>query len=236
MRRAGIVGALAVLVAGRVSGAKPESSPPFMARAGQDRDDSDSTLSVECSPKGRGVAICTLTYVSLVQPKVDVAQRAKDLAELDKRAQSKEGQAEFKKECTTLKNEPLPRTAIWKQFSDRFLAACSANDLTAEISALRWWREEVEDRSCHVDVFTSKGEFSKVDDNTWRSIDTANECGATVVETFSRKAGLWTYDSARTVPSNAKEACRNPSGQTTSTTTYGPHLSPPRELRCRYWQ
>ena len=74
-------------------------------------------------------------------------------------------------------------------------------------------------------------EFSQVDANNWRSVETG--LCATAVRTLSRKSGLWTYHTTRTVRPNSAP-CAEP-GKTT-TTTYDPLIGEERELRCRYWR
>ena len=133
-----------------------------------------------------------------------------------------------------------PRAPYEKQFLQRMHAACAANDAPALWSALRWWQEEIEDRTCKLSVFPERVEFTQLNGNTWRSISTAGICDATLVRTLSRKSSseiLWVYEQVRTVPSSSStDLCKNPSGESAATVTYGKVHRGPRELRCRYWE
>ena len=97
--------------------------------------------------------------------------------------------------------------------------------------AVRAWQDDVEAKTCHFLVVPQRIEFSQVDANNWRSVETG--LCATAVRTLSRKSGLWTYHTTRTVRPNSAP-CAEP-GKTT-TTTYDPLIGEERELRCRYWR
>ena len=213
---------------------------PRMSSVGHETE--DFTLSVICEQTAPRKAVCSITQVIILQPEVDAAERAKEMAELDKHARSKDGEAEFKKACRGLQKEnSQPQAPFEKQLRERMRAACAAQDAQALGGALRWWREEIVDRTCKLSVFSERVEFTQVNAKTWRSISTANLCDATVVRTLSRKANsdvLWVYEQVRTVPaSSSNDLCKNTSGETTATRTYGKAFHRgPRELRCRYWE
>jgi hypothetical protein len=231
------------LVAALVSDAWTADSPPTIAnslpmigKVGHESD--DSLLSVNCSQAERGKAVCTIVTMSILQPRIDASKRTQDLNAIAGMKRSKQGKESFKTECAEREKEKQgPVTGVKRQYDDRWRAACASGDAAAYWSAVRSWMEEVEFRTCDLLVTTERVEFTQLDENTWRSsVEKIETCDATLIRTLSRKnaSARWIYDQASTMPPDASEICKN--YKRIGTTSYGPELPDPRELRCRYWR
>jgi hypothetical protein len=208
---------------------------PYM-EGGPREGDNSSIARIWCTAITADKISCTVAENVLHEPKADPAAKA----DFEKQIESKQSEAEFKKMCSNINAKPVLLAApITNQLVERTKAACAARDASALWAALRWWQSEVEERTCKLSVYLYSLELSRVDANTWRSIQTGGSCGASATYTMSRKPGAlgWVYDSIRTVPRSKQEdpLCKNPSGEMTETITYGKTYVGPREIRCRYW-
>lgn len=208
---------------------------PFM-EGGAREDDGSTTATIRCKRIATDKASCTVLETVLREPKVDPAEKA----EFKKQTQGKEGEAEFKTMCSNIDKKPsLVAAPVVHQLVERTKAACAAKDAAALRAAFRWWVEEVVERTCKLSVFSYTLDLSRVDSNTWRSIETTGTCGGTTIYSLSRKPGAfsWVFDTIRTVPRSSQNdpLCKNPSGGTTETVTFGKTYLGPRELHCRYW-
>ena len=218
-----------VVVAASVANAAGTDSLPHMNSVAHATD--DTMLTVECDPTSRGKAECSIVEVTVIQPRTDPREREKAIADFDALTTGKKGEAEFAKVCADVRKDQSPASGRRKEYSDRMRAACAAKDPPALWRAVRAWQDDVEAKTCHFLVVPQRIEFSQVDANNWRSVETG--LCATAVRTLSRKSGLWTYHTTRTVRPNSSP-CAEP-GKTT-TTTYDPLIGEERELRCRYWR
>jgi hypothetical protein len=216
-----------------------EVDTPYL-EGGVREGDGSSTATIRCDGVAPNKISCTVLETTLRESKVDPAEEARFKADFDKHREARQGDAEFTDMCSNITKKPsLLSARVTQQLAERTKAACAAKDAPALWAALRWWHEEVDERTCRLSVYSYVVEFSRLDSNKWRSIQTGTACAGTTTYMLSRPAGAygWIFDTIRTAPRSSKSdpTCKNPSGETTETITYGKTFVGPRELHCRYW-